>query len=172
MAQTTTTTPVRCVNVTKFYAGVLALDNVSVDLRAGECVCLVGDNGAGKTTLVKILSGILSPDIGQVLIDGKPVGLNRQAARQHGLEAVYQDLALVIPARRGRERHARAGADPVQARPASASSIVQPPARSRSGRSVRSGSNSTIRPHPFDGFPAVNAKRSRSHGQPYAAIGW
>ncbi len=97
MAQTTTTTPVRCVNVTKFYAGVLALDNVSVDLRAGECVCLVGDNGAGKSTLVKILSGILSPDIGQVLIDGKPVSLNRQAARQHGIEAVYQDLALCDP---------------------------------------------------------------------------
>ena len=89
--------PVRCVGITKFYAGVQALDDVSLDLIAGECVCLVGDNGAGKSTLVKILSGIMSPDGGQVLIDDKPVSLTRQAARQHGIEAVYQDLALCDP---------------------------------------------------------------------------
>jgi ABC-type sugar transport system ATPase subunit len=92
MAQATP--PVRCVDVTKFYAGVQALDSVSVDLHAGECVCLVGDNGAGKSTLVKILSGIMTPDGGEVQIDGRPVTLTRQAARQHGIEAVYQDLAL------------------------------------------------------------------------------
>ena len=91
------TPPVRCVGITKFYAGVQALDDVSLDLIAGECVCLVGDNGAGKSTLVKILSGIMSPDGGQVLIDDKPVSLTRQAARQHGIEAVYQDLALCDP---------------------------------------------------------------------------
>ncbi len=55
------TPPVRCIGITKFYAGVQALDEVSLDLHAGECVCLVGDNGAGKSTLVKILSGIISP---------------------------------------------------------------------------------------------------------------
>lgn len=85
---------VRCAGVTKFYAGVRALDNVSVDLRAGECVCLVGDNGAGKSTLAKILSGILAPDRGDVLIDERPVNLTRQDARRYGIEAVYQDLAL------------------------------------------------------------------------------
>jgi ABC-type sugar transport system ATPase subunit len=89
--------PVRCVGITKFYAGVQALDDVSLDLRAGECVCLVGDNGAGKSTLVKILSGIMNADAGQVLIDNQPVSLTRQAARQHGIEAVYQDLALCDP---------------------------------------------------------------------------
>jgi ABC-type sugar transport system ATPase subunit len=93
----TATAPVRCVGITKFYAGVQALDDVSVDLHAGECVCLVGDNGAGKSTLVKILSGIMGPDRGQVLIDGQAVNLTRQAARQHGIEAVYQDLALCDP---------------------------------------------------------------------------
>jgi ABC-type sugar transport system ATPase subunit len=91
------TPPVRCVGITKFYAGVQALDDVSLDLIAGECVCLVGDNGAGKSTLVKILSGMMSPDGGQVLIDDKPVSLSRQAARQYGIEAVYQDLALCDP---------------------------------------------------------------------------
>jgi ABC-type sugar transport system ATPase subunit len=85
---------VRCTGITKFYAGVQALDDVSLDLRAGECVCLVGDNGAGKSTLVKILSGILAPDGGDVLIDERPVTLNRQEARRYGIEAVYQDLAL------------------------------------------------------------------------------
>ena len=89
-----TTAPIRCVGITKYYAGVQALDDVSVDFEPGGCVCLVGDNGAGKSTLVKILSGIMSPDIGQVLIDDKPVTLNRHAARHHGIEAVYQDLAL------------------------------------------------------------------------------
>jgi len=85
---------VRCAGITKFYAGVQALDDVSLELRAGECVCLVGDNGAGKSTLVKILSGILAPDDGEVLIDERPVSLNRQEARRYGIEAVYQDLAL------------------------------------------------------------------------------
>jgi simple sugar transport system ATP-binding protein len=88
------TAPIRCVGVTKYYAGVQALDDVSVDFEAGSCICLVGDNGAGKSTLVKILSGMITPDIGKVLIDDKPVTLNRHAARQHGIEAVYQDLAL------------------------------------------------------------------------------
>jgi ABC-type sugar transport system ATPase subunit len=91
------TPPVRCVGITKFYAGVQALDDVSLDLIAGECVCLVGDNGAGKSTLVKILSGIMSPDHGQVLIDDEPVRLTRQSARRYGIEAVYQDLALCDP---------------------------------------------------------------------------
>jgi D-xylose transport system ATP-binding protein len=91
------TPPVRCVGITKFYAGVQALDDVSLDLIAGECVCLVGDNGAGKSTLVKILSGIMSPDDGQVLIDDEPVRLTRQSARRYGIEAVYQDLALCDP---------------------------------------------------------------------------
>ncbi len=89
--------PVRCVGITKFYAGVQALDDVSVDLHAGECVCLVGDNGAGKSTLVKILSGIMAPDGGEIQIDHEPVTLSRQAARQYGIEAVYQDLALCDP---------------------------------------------------------------------------
>ena len=88
---------VRCVGITKFYAGVQALDNVSLDLRAGECVCLVGDNGAGKSTLVKVLSGMLTPDRGEILIDDEPVRLNRAAARRYGIEAVYQDLALCEP---------------------------------------------------------------------------
>jgi ABC-type sugar transport system ATPase subunit len=88
---------VRCSAITKFYAGVQALDDVSLELCAGECVCLVGDNGAGKSTLVKILSGVLGPDEGEVLIDEQPVVLNRQRARQFGIEAVYQDLALCDP---------------------------------------------------------------------------
>jgi ABC-type sugar transport system ATPase subunit len=88
---------IRCVDITKFYGGVQALDGVSIDLHAGERVCLVGDNGAGKSTLVKVLSGILTPDEGEVLIDEKPVTLNRHRARQFGIEAVYQDLALCDP---------------------------------------------------------------------------
>ena len=58
-------------------------------------VALIGDNGAGKTTLIKILSGILHPDAGEIRFDGRPVTIDSPlAARRLGLETVYQDLAL------------------------------------------------------------------------------
>ncbi len=59
--------------LSKYFKGVVALDEVSVSISAGEVVGLVGDNGAGKSTLVKILSGDLEPSAGLVLIDGEPV---------------------------------------------------------------------------------------------------
>jgi ribose/xylose/arabinose/galactoside ABC-type transport system permease subunit/ABC-type multidrug transport system ATPase subunit len=82
-------------NVSKRFGAVRALEPVSLELRAGEVVALLGDNGAGKSTLVKIISGALSPDEGELRIAGRPVSLKDPAdARAAGVETVYQDLAL------------------------------------------------------------------------------
>src|SRR5215217_9152288 len=82
--------------VSKRFPGVIALDDIAFDLRAGEIHVLVGENGAGKSTLVKILSGIYQPDAGEILLDGKPVTLpDPHAAQQLGISTVHQELNLV-----------------------------------------------------------------------------
>ena len=60
-------------SISKYFGNVNALEDVSVEVRAGEITCVLGDNGAGKSTLIKILSGVFPPDVGQLLIDGSPV---------------------------------------------------------------------------------------------------
>jgi ABC-type sugar transport system ATPase subunit len=80
---------------TKRFGAVLALDEVSLHVRAGEVLALLGDNGAGKSTLIKCLSGVHRLDAGVIELDGRPVTLHTPAAaRAHGIETVYQDLAL------------------------------------------------------------------------------
>ena len=82
--------------ISKRFPGVVALDDVHFDLRAGEVHVLVGENGAGKSTLVKILSGIYQPDAGEILLDGRPVTLpDPHAAQVLGISTVHQELNLV-----------------------------------------------------------------------------
>lgn len=82
-------------NVSKSYGSVLALENVSIGVRAGEILGLVGDNGAGKSTLVKVLSGAHQPDHGSVILDGvEHVWHSPHAALQAGVETLYQDSGL------------------------------------------------------------------------------
>ena len=77
------------------FGGVHAVDDVTVDLYAGEVVGLVGGNGAGKSTLMHTLSGAHPADSGEILINGEPVTIrNPRDARQHGIEVIYQKLAL------------------------------------------------------------------------------
>jgi len=86
---------VRAVGVTKYFGGVRALENVSLDLISGEIVALVGDNGAGKSTFVKILSGIYQPDEGSIWLGDTEVRqLHPGRAREFGIETVYQQLFL------------------------------------------------------------------------------
>jgi D-xylose transport system ATP-binding protein len=77
------------------FGGVHAVDNVTVDLRPGEVVGLVGGNGAGKSTLIRALSGAHPADEGEILIDGQPVTIaTPRAAKALGIETIYQTLAL------------------------------------------------------------------------------
>jgi simple sugar transport system ATP-binding protein len=83
-------------NLAKSFGPVQALRDVSLRLRKGEVLGLIGDNGAGKSTLVKILSGYHRPDSGRISVYGEPVQLRSVIhARSLGIDTVYQDLALV-----------------------------------------------------------------------------
>ncbi len=82
-------------NITKRFGGVLALQSVDLDARAGEVLAIVGDNGAGKSTLIKILTGVYQPTEGEMFLDGEPVTFSGHAeAIERGIDAVYQTLAL------------------------------------------------------------------------------
>ncbi|MBX7147017.1 MAG: ATP-binding cassette domain-containing protein [Alphaproteobacteria bacterium] len=81
--------------VSKFFGGVHAVENVSISLYPGEVVGLLGHNGAGKTTLIKMLSGALPIDKGDIFIQGKKVDIKTpKDARDYGIETIYQTLAL------------------------------------------------------------------------------
>lgn len=87
---------VRMQNINKFFGRVQALNNVSLNVKENEIVGLLGDNGAGKSTLIKILSGALIPDSGQIYIQGQKVKFrNTGDAINHSIETIYQDSSLV-----------------------------------------------------------------------------
>ncbi|MDX6565667.1 MAG: ral nucleoside transport system ATP-binding protein, partial [Gaiellales bacterium] len=82
--------------ITKTSPGVIANDDVSLDLYRGEVHCLLGENGAGKSTLISILSGIVTPDAGTIRIEGEPVELTSpRDALQYGVGTVYQHSTLI-----------------------------------------------------------------------------
>lgn len=79
----------------KRYGRVTALDHADFDLYPGEILAVIGDNGAGKSTLIKALCGAVTPDEGEIKLDGQVVSFsNPMAARRAGIETVYQNLAL------------------------------------------------------------------------------
>src|SRR5688572_21793624 len=85
----------RAEGLSKAYAGVQALNNVSLDVRAGEVHAIVGENGAGKSTLIRILTGAIQPDSGTLTIEGAPLaGHGPLAARDRGIAVVYQQPTL------------------------------------------------------------------------------
>jgi ABC-type branched-subunit amino acid transport system ATPase component len=87
-----------CRAVTKSFAGVKALDAVSLNVAAGEVVGLIGPNGSGKSTLVNVVSGFLRSDSGEVDLDGRSlVGMSPPAVRREGLVRTFQNLRLIEP---------------------------------------------------------------------------
>src|SRR5258706_10410051 len=83
-------------HVSKYFGSVIALKDISMEVRAGEVTCVLGDNGAGKSTLIKIISGLHQPDEGMMKIDGDEVRFDSpRDALNAGIATVYQDLAVV-----------------------------------------------------------------------------
>lgn len=79
----------------KRYGQVTALDGADFELCAGEILAVIGDNGAGKSSLIKVLSGAVVPDAGEIKLDGRTVHFKSPIdARREGIETVYQDLAV------------------------------------------------------------------------------
>jgi ABC-type sugar transport system ATPase subunit len=86
----------RMEGISKSFGSVKALQKVTLALNHGEVLGLVGDNGAGKSTLIKILSGAILADEGEIFLESQKVGIeNPQDARNHGIETIYQTFALV-----------------------------------------------------------------------------
>lgn len=84
------------IGIKKHFGGVYALDNVDLKLKHNEILGIVGDNGAGKSTLIKIISGALKRDEGEIYFEGEKVRINRpKDAYELGIETVYQNLNLV-----------------------------------------------------------------------------
>ncbi len=84
-------------NISKAFGGTQALSNASIELSAGRVHAIVGENGAGKSTLIKIIMGVLQPDSGQIVLDGKDVAITMPSeARRLGFSCVYQE-PLIFP---------------------------------------------------------------------------
>src|SRR5947209_8872237 len=82
--------------ISKYYPGVVALDNVDFPVARGEVHALVGENGAGKSTLMKILAGAEPKSRGEILLEGHPVTIDSpQRAMDLGISIIYQEFNLV-----------------------------------------------------------------------------
>ncbi|HEX7736823.1 MAG TPA: ATP-binding cassette domain-containing protein [Ktedonobacteraceae bacterium] len=82
--------------ISKHFGNVMALQDISMSVRAGEVMCLLGDNGAGKSTLIKILSGVHRPTQGRYLFEDQEVRFSSpRDALSLGIATVYQDLAMI-----------------------------------------------------------------------------
>lgn len=79
--------------ITKKFPGVKALDQVSFQLKPGEIHALMGENGAGKSTFIKIITGVHSPDEGEIFLNGEKVEIrNPNVAQDMGIAAIYQHV--------------------------------------------------------------------------------
>ena len=82
--------------VSKYFGSVIALEEISMQVRAGEVMCLLGDNGAGKSTLIKTFSGVHQPSEGTMLLDGEEVLFESpRDAIDRGIATVFQDLSMI-----------------------------------------------------------------------------
>src|SRR5215472_14489333 len=86
----------RMEGVSKRYGGVRALEKAHLTVETGQIHAILGENGAGKSTLIKIMSGVVSPDEGRMLLRGAPVVFDSPAAANRaGIVAIFQELSLI-----------------------------------------------------------------------------
>ena len=84
-------------NVSKSFGAIHALKTVNMDIRRGQVTALFGENGAGKSTLMKILSGVIQPTSGEILLEGQPVSVGSTVeARDLGISIIHQELSLAL----------------------------------------------------------------------------
>jgi ribose transport system ATP-binding protein len=95
MSTDSNTPPLDARGISKYFAGVRALKNVSLTLERGEVLAVVGENGAGKSTLMRIIAGVTQPDEGELIVDGQPVRFSSVAhALNLGVSLIHQELNL------------------------------------------------------------------------------
>lgn len=83
-------------NITKYYPGVVALNHFSIAFEPGEVHALLGENGAGKSTLIKVISGAIEPDDGEIILEGRHYArMTPSLSRNNGIEVIYQEFNLV-----------------------------------------------------------------------------
>lgn len=85
-----------CKNLTKKYGGKVALDDISLSIPKGKIVGLLGSNGSGKTTLIKLISGILTPTAGTILINSQPVSVQTKSMVSYLSERTYLDESMKV----------------------------------------------------------------------------
>jgi simple sugar transport system ATP-binding protein len=91
MAASSTTPILELRNINKSFGPIEVLNDINLQVRAGEVLCLLGDNGAGKSTLIKLMSGVYVPSSGSVMMDGEPVAFNTpRDASERGIATVHQ----------------------------------------------------------------------------------
>src|SRR5882757_10917149 len=82
--------------VSKRYGGVHALEKADLDVAAGRIHAILGENGAGKSTLIKIMAGVVAPDEGRMVLEGREVSFASPAlANQMGIVCIFQELSLI-----------------------------------------------------------------------------
>ena len=88
--------PIELRAISKAFAGIKVVSNVSFDMRPGEVHALMGENGAGKSTLIKIMAGLYQPDEGQIIVNGAVVRFpSPKVAHAAGIATVHQELLLL-----------------------------------------------------------------------------
>lgn len=87
---------IRLTGITKRFPGIVANDEISLEISRGEVHCLLGENGAGKSTLISVLAGLQQPDSGEIVVDGTRAVLSSPAVSlEHGIGIVYQHSTLI-----------------------------------------------------------------------------
>ena len=85
----------RAEHISKRFGGVVALNDVSLSIYKGEICCLVGENGSGKSTMIKIISGVYTPDEGDITVNGRQYKkLTPITSIHEGIQVIYQDFSL------------------------------------------------------------------------------